>query len=66
MNSQIAKDGHTLTMKMMGEMDPEFRAEVQTKNFNDVWSRYKNKKGSLRLCRALMRTYWSKRKSKRR
>ena len=45
-------------MSMMGKMDPDFRAEVQTRKFERNWSRYKNKKGSLRLCKSLMRTYW--------
>lgn len=47
----------------MGDMDPEFRAEVQTKKFKQVWSRYAKKKGSLRLCKAIMRAYWGERRS---
>ena len=43
---------------MMGDMDPDFKAEVQTQKLNKSWSLYKHKQGSIRLVRAIIRTHW--------
>ena len=43
---------------MMGDLDPEYSSQLQTRKLDKVWSKYKNEKGKLRLCKAVLRTYW--------